>query len=513
MDGTRNPEKGAALIFSLLALLLLAGIGMAVMHASSAETTINANYRSSQQAFFASVAGIQEARERLLPDSDNPIPAPTAMPGAPGAVVYLLNPAVVDGTLETVNPTDPNNEYFDDELCKENFAGLALDNPGGDAPCASAPAGTGWYRFVNSISPYTGTSGALSYKWVRVTLKANNSMAPYYVDGGADATTHDRMVCWNGYNQIVLPAGYLNCETPPVGSNAAVYRPVYLVTALARGSRRVTQAEVAFSSPFIPNAAIDSQDHVVLNGQLSVNGYDYCSCDCVTTKIKSTTYVTCTDRAGKVCDRGKWAIFSASEVDPPGPNSVIVAGTGTPSGSQPIAENQPWPYDVEKLIARYRGMPDVVDVRNAPYNYVCTGDPMTCGTQSRQSFGVPPTFPPSPPDNPAGPADMTAQVTYVPGDLRITGDSHGSGILVVDGNLDIHGGLRFHGLIIVRGVIAFTGGGSDKVNIYGGIISGQQSFVDTVLGGSSSVQYDYCAVSKGVGERPPTVISFRELNY
>jgi hypothetical protein len=108
---------------------------------------------------------------------------------------------------------------------------------------------------------------------------------------------------------------------------------------------------------------------------------------------------------------------------------------------------------------------------------------------------------------------MAAQITYVPGDLQLTANAKGNGILLVDGDLDIHGGLQFYGLIIVRGVISFTGGGSNKVNIYGAIVSGQESFVDTVVGGSASVNYDFCSLSRAAGPRPPLVISSREILY
>ena len=108
---------------------------------------------------------------------------------------------------------------------------------------------------------------------------------------------------------------------------------------------------------------------------------------------------------------------------------------------------------------------------------------------------------------------MASQITYVPGDLKITAGSIGNGILVVDGDLEINGGLQFYGLILVKGVISFTGGGSDKTNIYGAVLAGQQSLVDTVLGGSAVIAYDSCALAQKKAPRPPNSIAFRELSY
>jgi hypothetical protein len=108
---------------------------------------------------------------------------------------------------------------------------------------------------------------------------------------------------------------------------------------------------------------------------------------------------------------------------------------------------------------------------------------------------------------------MATQVTYIPGDVQLTSGATGNGVLVVDGNLDIHGGFQFYGLVIVRGVISFTGGGSDKVNVYGALIAGQQSYVDNTLGGSANISFDYCALPQQDKTQPPRVLSFRDISF
>ena len=70
----------------------------------------------------------------------------------------------------------------------------------------------------------------------------------------------------------------------------------------------------------------------------------------------------------------------------------------------------------------------------------------------------------------------------------------------------------------ITGVVKFTGGGSSKTNIYGALLAGHQSIdeisaEDMVLGGSASIQYDFCALNSSNQPRPPSVISFRELMY
>jgi hypothetical protein len=65
-------------------------------------------------------------------------------------------------------------------------------------------------------------------------------------------------------------------------------------------------------------------------------------------------------------------------------------------------------------------------------------------------------------------------------------------------------------VILVRGVISFTGGGSSAVNVYGAILAGQQSYVDTTLGGSANIYFDFCSLPQGSQDQPPRVLSFRE---
>jgi hypothetical protein len=497
----RRQQRGIAMLICVFALLLLTGIGMSLLFMSDTESSINTNYRETQRAYFAATAGLQEARERLMASSPFPIAPPLALPGPGGGVVYLRNP----GFNEVVEPWNAGNTYFDNQLCQERFSGLGMGEPAANVPCAAAPAGAGWYTPVNSIAPFMGTTAAVPYKWVRITLKANRSSFPYCPTGNCDSD-NTVPICWDGTNQIPRPAGYAQCDSRPPG-NLPYLEPVYRITsaALTGGSRRMVQMEVADDPPFVTNAAVDSLDHVTLSGNLTVNGYDYCSCDCKTDKDGNTV---CLDRAGKVCDRNKWAIYSNNTVENPNKSETIVAGP-----NPPIAQNQPWPFDIESLVKRYKNNIDVKDVTKAPYNWSCVGSPPNCGTQTAQVFGVPPTFPPSPVDDPVGPPNMSKQVTYVPGDLKITAGTVGNGVLVVDGDLEVQGGLQFYGLILVKGVIKFTGGGADKVNVFGGILAGQQSIDDTQLGGSASIVFNVCALLNNTNPAPPKLLSARELAF
>jgi hypothetical protein len=297
--------------------------------------------------------------------------------------------------------------------------------------------------------------------------------------------------------------------------------PVFLITALGKmpsGSERTLSIEVADDPPFYNNSAVNSQDHVTLNGALTVDGYDGCSCTCSwadpSKRTDPTTY-TCTSKAGKICLRDKYAIYSNSTVDKL--NGAQETATG---GTNPvIADSQAKKTDIAALINRYKSQASTQNLTQAPYSYTCNPD---CGTHSGQIFGYPPLFPadgsaPSDPplNDPAYLPQHTQQqqITYAPGNLKITGGSIGNGILVVDGDLEINGGLQFYGLIIVKGIVKFSGGGSDKTNIFGSVLAGVSSVDDTVLGGSAAIHYDQCALGGGSTPAPPRLISSREIEY
>src|SRR6202140_5789582 len=73
----RNQERGMALLIALLALLLVSAIGMGMMYMSTTETSINANYRDTQRAFFSMRAGLEEMGDRMRQDRPFPIRVPT----------------------------------------------------------------------------------------------------------------------------------------------------------------------------------------------------------------------------------------------------------------------------------------------------------------------------------------------------------------------------------------------------------------------------------------------------
>ena len=501
----KRNERGIALITALFALLLLTGIGLGLLYMTDAETMINANYRNSQQAYFAATAGLQEVRQRMTPTAADLIAVPTVTAGNNNSLLYVINPA---GGADAVDPQNSGgNSYPDGQLCAE-YTALGIACPGRNSP---------WFMgYVNDDTPgIANTTKALPYKWVRIEQKLNASNAPYYNQttasrGTAVATTP---ICWNGVNEFPLTETTdASCATGPAGSvDPPPHTPVYLLTGFAtyNNASRYAQMEVAMDPPIETHGAVDSADHVTLNGQLTINGYDYCTCKC-TTSGKTTTCTNppspATGYYANTCDTTHNAIYSATTVDNPNNSETVIAGT-----NPAVAQNQPWTWNVQALYNKYASAQGSVNVTNAPYNWTCNPG---CGTQNGVSLGTLPTsFPPSPPENTTG---MHAQTTVVPGDLKITNDaSQGAGILVVNGNLEINGGFQYYGLIIVTGTITFSGGGSHPANITGAVIAGQHSIanLDNTFGGGVNINFDFCALPGGNQNQPPRSLALRDINF
>jgi hypothetical protein len=263
MTKHRKSEKGIALLIALFALLLLSAVGLSMMFSADAETSINSNYREKQQVNYASLSGVLEARDRLQPaatTSPNYIPFPAGPPAAASAnVYYILNPAAG----ETIAPwnTSSTNQFLDTELCQEHILGLSGT---AGTPCSGTsamPSGSTWRAtYDNSLSGYTGDyklANPLSYKWTRIQLKTDNSSPAQVGTGGG------QVVCWDGKNQIQLPAGYNNDCTPHAGSVSTI-----ILTNPGTGYNSAPHVNIA-APPSGVTATATAQFGPTLTGQLS----------------------------------------------------------------------------------------------------------------------------------------------------------------------------------------------------------------------------------------------------
>ena len=250
-----DSQRGVALMVALLALLLLSAIGLGMMYSSDTDTVINANYRDKELAMYASMAGVQEARDRIQPaNTVANIAFPADVPSTSVAnVIYIINPK----NGETVAPWTTSNKYFDDELCQENVLGLSGTT---GVPCTTTASGSTWYTSVDdsqtSSAPWN-LSSPLSAKWTRITLKTNN-MTPVAVN---NSTTTSTQICWDGQQEILLPSGY--------GPNCGpLYKSVATITLQTPGTGWNTSPNVNLTGGGGSGATAVAVGTSVPNGQV-----------------------------------------------------------------------------------------------------------------------------------------------------------------------------------------------------------------------------------------------------
>ncbi len=523
-------QRGIAMMVALLALLLLAAIGMGLMFMADTENSVNNNYRDSQKAYFAARAGAEDARLLLVKDATLNTNAMALNTGSPFQMIYLKNPTngeAIDPTT-AAGSTLATNPYLDDQLCWERFAHLTL-TPGA-GPCGSNGQ-TG--QLLTDSTAFTATtmtqtagvngSDALPFKWVRITAK-QNLMGALGTSGTkvALAPANDQQVCWDGSQEIVVSG---SCAL-----QAVTVMPVWEITSLAvtpkvganPGSRRMVQMEVALNPPLIPPAPISVMAPVSLQGSYILNAYDNCKCSCTTAGNGAHQVTSCVPRAGQpanACASSAHAIFTQNTVSTIGNSGQTTTSFGSdPTTTASVQNVNPWPnsLNIDNLINKYR------PGASAP-NFSCTGTedltttPATyknCGTQANQQFG---TYPAGLPIEPAL-GSYTSVTEYIPGSVHLTAGANGSGILIVDGDLDINGGLNWYGLILVRGKVSFTGGAGANTNLYGAILAGDdinasnQAQSDN-FGGSINFQYDVCALNRLGGSTPPQLLATHEIMY
>jgi len=496
VKGSKRKQRGVALLIVVFALLLVTGIALAMLGSADVETGINQNYRETQQAYFAAQGGIAEAIDRIKLGQV----LPTAMPSGSSnlGVVYIINK---NSSSEVVTPWDMSSSspYPDTEFCKENFGISGVTNNGTGAPCATIPSGNNWYTTVTSNSPFNQTSAALDYKWVRVTLKGDSSSYPYFTNGTAATGAQ---VCGDGYGaEVLLSSSYTSCTTPG-------YFPVYVVTSLAvtnRGTRRMVQREVTkIKIPPLPGALtldgpappsgtggyIPPYDAPSSNGFV-IDGTDASSaagCGLTPTPkpaIGTVDTVTKTDVvAGIPSNRYDHYIGSGgASPDVQVLSSTALAGWNTPGGAEAVANM----------------------LRDAALS-----SNVYTGNQSGINIGSP--------SNP--------QITYVNGDLTMTGNPSGGGILVVTGTLNMSGNTSFDGIILVIGKGSFVANGGGNGQYTGAMLiaktrdsSGNllstlgEPVVDWSGGGGNGIVYSSCKINNvqnSIGFRTQAT---RELLY
>jgi hypothetical protein len=490
---SKASEQGIALIVALMVLLLLSAALMGMIMMSNTETSVSANFRDEQTAFFGSKAGIEEVRDRMRSGATNSLtsslPA-TALPGGANGVLYVTNPA----SGETDTPWLPlGTNYPDTEICQE-------------VTCTGGVPVGGWYITpAATASTSYAASPILPWKWVRVMAKANKSVTGTTLVTSVDGTTNGNRVCWTGTNEVAVANTYASCAA--ANGN---YLPVYELTALAvtpSGSRRMTQYEVSRTSfPPIPGAMVFDGPNPVY-GAPNSNAFNVSGAD-----------------ADQGPNGGAGCGAAANQPALGGYNNAAVTSL---NGQL----NRPGSYTSS---TPYTATPAVSNVSTA-LGPLSTVDGLTNLVSSiTAAAGASNVFPNANSSVPTNLGTNSAPViNVVQGDYSLSGS--GTGILVVTGTLTMSGTPSFNGLILIigEGNVVKNGGGngtldgsllvanlySDTPPTYTHLIplgANNPPGIPTINwngGGNATIQYDSCWTSSLTQSFPYTIVAQRELIY
>jgi hypothetical protein len=182
---------------------------------------------------------------------------------------------------------------------------------------------------------------------------------------------------------------------------------------------------------------------------------------------------------------------------------VNTNGSPTILGTPPYVENATDisdttftnPFD-ELVVAKDFTIPGAGTVNISP-SPTLNASPVTCkkrntnGTANTLNWGEPRAAPAS---GVVTQCQNYFPIIYRPGSLKLT-NGRGQGVLLVDGDLDVAGNFEFVGVVIVKGTFSASHGTN---SIYGAVMSSNADLDQITIGGTPTVRYSSCGVSRAL---------------
>jgi hypothetical protein len=505
-----HAQRGAALLIAIFALLLVSVAAIALIVSSGTDSALASNYRTSTSAYYAAIAGIEEARGRLLPSNPNYLTLP-ASPMPLTQVVYIINPT----GGETVAPNDTANPAtYPDKEYKQEFG---VDVSGRTV------------SIYSSVSPVGGLPPA-SYKWVRISAVTEQSLGDPQVPGSYVDVNGDNImdtVTPLFYDPANAPTpGLITTFAPPATASQALEITSYAV--LPNGSQSMAQYVVrplvvfpGLTSQTFPAALTLAGNNVFYDGP-GTTGF----------------YIRGQD-PGVVPDPGR------SDQCPGGTSAMPAIGytnnnTGTDTSFNTIKTNA-------TPVANYQGPPinpgspptSPPTAATAPTSISYVSDQMNQNWLSPKGLDavvqnitsgadVVLTGPTTPGSFPSGMSASSPMTIVVNGDLDMNGwHNTGYGLLLVTGTLHYDPDATWEGLVLVigQGNFVSTRGGSGGIDgavfiaktrdSSGNLLAslGASSFSQTGPGSNvgRGINYNSCLARAAEGPITYKVIAFKEI--
>ncbi len=327
------------------------------------------------------------------------------------------------------------------------------------------PAIANWTAFIGTVEKsqqngYTGSINQVQYN------QLNPPNLNYVV-----TITHKvgRNPCNpSGTTNYILKWGDKDCAGNPDGileENITTGNNIYVITSegyTSTGATKSVRIECARVPPITAPAALYTKAQTTLHGaSTTINGNDGCGTS------------------------NKPGIITMASVN---------QGAAQVSGSPPISVDPSINIDVQYMVNQFKGEANysynVASDNRSGMNWGtptgATGNPSSCGVKNIVHFNT--------------------NSTYV----KLTGQSSGCGILLVEGNLEVQGGFQWYGVILVTGSVTFKGGGEGVKNVTGAILAGGEVSAD-VIGGGADIIYCSSAIDDQTNNYPLVTLRWVEL--
>jgi Tfp pilus assembly protein PilX len=494
----KRNEEGIALLISIFILLLISIVAIALIVASGTESSLAGNYRSATGVYYAAIAGLEEARGRLLTNSASSfkstapagfLPSPgTALPI--GFVRYVVNPGPGDGNVLTA--------YLDNEYSKE-FTAAPSDTKQTNSIWTSNPLNTS-LNFPGPLYKWVRIN-AVSEQWLRQGL--GQDVAPF--DGIIDSTP----LFYDGTNLT---------DSPTSGPQVL---EITSLAVLPNGSQKLLQYLIApapIALPPFPAALTLSGSpgngvtfHApASNSSYAVKGGDYdCSNPPAPTGVNPHAAI---------------GVFTDSNSD------IAHVKSGIPSSYQQYYTGliSPGP-DVENIGSSFPANLQIPSQLDALAQSII---------QNTDAVVITPTPPGTPPYlgtatgadlTPLGMSSTNPLTVVVNGNLDISNwSTDGYGLLLVTGTFTYDPDTSWNGIILVIGQGKVNGSHAQYKQINGAMLVAKtrdvnnQVLTGSNIGGASvqfadtmqgnGIRYNSCWIQKAQPKGKYKILSFREIS-
>jgi hypothetical protein len=481
---TDRKEAGIALLISIFILLLISVVAIALIVASGTESSLAGNYRSATGVYYAALAGLEEARGRLVANNPNSFQNTAAgfmpSPGIPlgmGQVRYITNPVGSEDVLANY----PDKEY------KDEF---------GSDP---VPANV---QTTASVSGVGGVQGPL-YKWVRT-----NAVSEFSLNLDVDSDS--------SYDQTI-PIYYNGAKFNTTSTGSQVLE-ITSFAILPNGSQKTLQYLVV-PVPLSFNAALTLDGNNVqftapTSSNFWVKGIDQGSagsCNPGSSVVPAVGYTNGSDSSQS-------NILNAIPSGPPPAGNPDVRDHYTMGPSPP---NPPYPHVSQVSLSP--NLTTVAGLNTLVQSITQSADAVVSGPATQTDSA---NFMPS------GMSATNPKIVVVSGDFTVNGWlSTGYGLLLVTGKFTYDPDASWNGVILVigKGWMYSYQGNSTATQIQGSVFLaktvdasnnplpassplGSPFFNFTSSSANTGIYYSSCWIQASMPSLGYKILSFHEIS-